>query len=97
VASYRSDPVDSDIVSGLREPFITQQTERWLLGVSDFLSWFVRAGFGEPISWGQHNVITVRLTRLGMRFLEATEDPVEAQELLVSAGRQLPMIWSLVR
>ena len=67
-------PVDPDTLSGLKEPFITEQNQPWYVGVTDFLGWFLRAGFGDAISWDKQNVVGVRLTRLGMTFLDATED-----------------------
>jgi hypothetical protein len=66
-------PVDFETCNRWKEPFISDQPQPWFTGVSDFVSWFARAGFGDPISWDKHNVITVRLTRLGMGFLDATE------------------------
>jgi hypothetical protein len=74
VARHNRPPADPESVNRWKEPFISEQMQPWFLGVSDFLSWFVRAGFGEPVSWQDHNVITARLTRLGVEFLKATED-----------------------
>src|SRR5689334_16648897 len=34
---------DPESVNRWINPFITEQTQPWFLGVSDFLSWFVRA------------------------------------------------------
>jgi hypothetical protein len=65
---------DVETLSGLKEPFIKDQTQGWFIAVSDFIGWFIRAGFGDPISWEKHNVISIRLTRLGIAFLESTED-----------------------
>jgi len=67
-------PADLDTLSGLKEPFITEQNQPWFVGVTDFLGWFLRAGFGDAISWDKQNVVGVRLTRLGMTFLDTTED-----------------------
>jgi len=66
-------PVDSETLNALKEPFITDQNQSWFIGVSDFLAGFVRAGLGEVISRDKHNAVDVRLTRLGMSFLDNTE------------------------
>lgn len=66
-------PVDSETLRGLKEPFITDQNQSWFIGVSDFVAEFVRAGLGEVISRDKHNAVDIRLTRLGMSFLDNTE------------------------
>lgn len=75
LAHKRLDPVDRDTLSRLKEPFITEQNEPWFVGVSDFLGWFIRSGYGDATLRDKHNIISVRLTRSGMTFLDAAEGP----------------------
>jgi hypothetical protein len=79
--------VDSDTLSGLKEPFITEQSQPWFVGVTDFLVWFTRKAFGDAIAWDKHNIVIIRLTRLGMQFLDGTED----NPLLESASSSAPI------
>lgn len=79
-------PVDSNTLSGLKEPFITEQSQPWLVGVSDFLVWFTGRGYGNAISWDKQNIITIRLTRAGMRFLEGTEGNPQHEDISPSAA-----------
>jgi hypothetical protein len=74
VAHRNRPPADPESVNHWKEPFISEQMQPWFASVTDFLSWFIRAGFGDPVSWDKQNVITVRLTQLGIRFLQATEE-----------------------
>lgn len=36
--------------------------------------WFTSKAFGDAISRDRHNIVTIRLTRLGMQFLDGTKD-----------------------
>jgi hypothetical protein len=58
----------------LKEPFIDAQHETWMFGVSEFIWWFIRAGFAVPLTFVNHNLIDMRLTRQGLGFLGQTED-----------------------
>lgn len=56
-------------------PFLDALNEPWMGGVVEFLAWFVRARLAWPLGAPANAFpITLRLTRRGARFLEASED-----------------------
>jgi hypothetical protein len=55
------------------EIFLENQGYAWMDGFVEFLGWFVRAGFALPSTMGP-NILTLRLTDYGRRFLEIEED-----------------------
>jgi hypothetical protein len=64
----------ADEQNQLKEPFIDAQDEPWMVGVSEFIWWFIGAGFAVPTTFIDHNLTGMRLTRRGVAFLASTED-----------------------
>ncbi len=60
----------------LKEPFSDTMTEPWMIGVTETVWWFARAGLAVPLSIDTPTAfpITFLLTGAGARFLSSTED-----------------------
>ena len=62
-------------VDRIKEVFLEALDQPWMTPVVEFMDWFVRAGFAFPLSSTPNAYpITLRLTRVGVRFLEQTDD-----------------------
>lgn len=65
-------------IEAMAEPFGDHLNHVWMTGVAEFLWWFMDAGLGVEVKGyppGEPGYPTeIRLTRAGVRFLEATDD-----------------------
>lgn len=72
--AHRQQTATPDEQNQLKEPFIDAQHEPWMAPVTEFLWWFFAAGFAAPVQSHDHNVVTMRLMRRGVAFLEGRDD-----------------------
>jgi len=61
-------------VNSLKEPFFDALNEPWMVGVVEFVNWFVRAGLAWPLAPANAFPGALRITRSGLRFLALAED-----------------------
>jgi hypothetical protein len=72
--AHRQQTATPDEQSQLKEPFIDAQHEPWMAAVTEFIWWFIGAGFGAPVNLINNNVIYMRLMRRGAAFLDGGDD-----------------------